>query len=126
MDWTAIIIAALGGGAFVTLINVIANRNKTSAEVEESLTAIAQSLVVTYREEVAELRCRLDKLEIEIKGRDVRISELEQENKELKEEISELRKQNESLLRDNHKLSDRIFALERLVSDGNASNSDKS
>ena len=118
MDWTSIIIAALGGGAIVALINAIANKQKTSAEVEESLTSIAKSLVVTYREEVADLRCRLDVFEVEIKGRDMRISELEGKVKTLTDENKELRDQNAALLRENKKLNNRLFALERKVENG--------
>ena len=118
MDWTSIIIAALGGGAIVALINAVANKQKTAAEVEESLTAIAKSLVVTYREEVADLRCRLDVFEVEIKGRDMRISELEGKVKALTDENKELRDQNTALIRENKKLNNRLFALERKVENG--------
>lgn len=129
MDWNTIIVAAITGlftgGVGVAIVNAVKDKGKASADVEASLSQIAQSLVITYREEVKDLRDRLEAVEKQIQGRDMRIAELERENKDLKQELLKLRTQNEKLMRKNRELGDRILDLEKRLDNGDTANSRK-
>jgi len=134
MDWTAVLIAAVGGGALVALINGLFQRRKVlaeasaieakvKAEVDKAIVEMnavnlgAQveafiKLVERLEGRIDKLHCRVENLEADIEGRDMVIAKLTEENRTLHDELKRLKEQNERLMRTNRELTDRVKTLE--------------
>jgi len=132
MDWTAIIIAAITGGALATFIDRFFGKGKTKAETENQqaitiklLQEISQSQLKMMQEQMASMQNRMDRLEADIEGRDMVIAELKAQIKDLQEQNEALEKQNKRLLKDNldyGKQLDELRALLRALKDGQDDN----
>jgi chromosome segregation ATPase len=134
MDWTAIAIALVGGGALVSFINGCFQRRKLRAEAAaidakvklEVDKAVAEinavnlgtqvdafiKLVERLEGRIDKLHCRVEVLEADIEGRDMVIAKLTEENRDLKGELQHLKEQNQRLMKTNQELTKRVKALE--------------
>jgi ubiquinone biosynthesis protein UbiJ len=120
MDWTAIIIAVvgglLGGSALSAVINGCFLRKKTQAEADavNLSTQVAAFIALVDRLEgrIERLHCRVEKMEADIEGRDMVIAKLTEENRTLHDELTQLKEQNDHLVKTNKELSARVKTLE--------------
>ena len=101
MDWTAIIIAAVGGGALSALINAVFNRCKTKADAYEVISGVYEKRLAALTDRATQLEARVEKLEgvidnlrLEVEERDDMIDSLQRENAKLKAEIKALQAEN--------------------------------
>jgi hypothetical protein len=128
VDWTTIIIAVIGalgaGGIGAAIVNGLFGRHKTKAEASaterksndeatQNLVDCTKVLLDVAQGQILSMEKRITALESESRAKDMNIEQLEEENKQLRIELDKLKTQNKSLIADNHKLSDRIMALEK-------------
>lgn len=92
MDWGTLILAVLGGGGFVALVNAFANRNKIRADVIATLGDHYTKELTALREKVDALEAKVDGLKCEIENREVTIEKLKSENAELTLQVEKLTK----------------------------------
>lgn len=133
MDWGAIILALIGGGGVVAIVNAIANRKKVAAEAHklnheaDELAAKAESILIDkYKERllrldqrandqdktIDEMRGDICLLRDEIRSRDQKIEELESLKTTQQQEILKL--QDEVKERD-RRISDQARTIEHLA-----------
>lgn len=117
MDWGAIVVAGLGGGSLVALINALANRGKVAAESKkiqaDCIDVLAEHYaaeLTTLRDKVNALEAKVDGLKFEIENREVTIETLKKENAELTLQV-------EKMQRAINRRDDRIRELEKQVID---------
>lgn len=144
MDWTAIIVALVGGGAVSALITAIFNSCKTKADADKTradayavISGVYEERLTKLTDRATMLEARVEKLEgviavlrDEVEERDDMIDALKRENAELRDEVSRLtakynhqievnREQGQKLSqlkRENQKLTLRIQTLEEHLS----------
>ena len=99
MDWGAIIIAGLGGGFFVAIVQAVANKDKVKAESKKIQADVVSTLAVHYadeltilRDKVIALEGKVDSLKCEIENREGTIEKLKLENEELTLQVDKLTK----------------------------------
>lgn len=82
-----IIIATIGSGALISIINALVARRKTNAETESIIASTAQSLLKDVNVELKEMRDRLDTVEgqLEESRKRARIAEDEAQKARLAE-----------------------------------------
>jgi uncharacterized protein HemX len=76
--------------AAVSVATFLSQRRKTSAEADSTTVATALSLLPAMREQIAELRARIDELELRDRAKAQRIDELESGVSVLHEQIRQL------------------------------------
>lgn len=133
MDWGAFILAVLGGGGFVALVNALANRKKVAAEAHklnheaDELAAKAESLLIEkYKDRLLRLDQRANEqdkiidtmrddiclLRDEIRSRDQKIQELESLKTMQQQEILKLQ---EEVKERDQRISDQARTIEHLA-----------
>jgi predicted RNase H-like nuclease (RuvC/YqgF family) len=133
MDWGTFILAVLGGGGFVALVNALANRKKVAAEAHklnreaDELAAKAESLLIEkYKDRllrldqrandqdktIDEMRSDICLLRDEIRSRDQKIEELESLKTMQQQEILKLQ---EEVKERDRRISDQARTIEHLA-----------
>jgi predicted RNase H-like nuclease (RuvC/YqgF family) len=116
MDWTSIIIAVVGGGALVTLIDRLFGRRHAQAETIKLLQEISQSQLTMMQGQMDAMQNRLERLEADIEGRDMIIAELKKQIADLECRNEELERINVKLLKDNCTYGSEIKELREQIS----------
>lgn len=133
MDWGTIILALIGGGGLVAIIQAVANRQKTKAEAHkinheaDEFAAKAESILIDkYRDRLLRLDQRANEqdkiidemrndiclLREEIRSRDQRIRELEALKSEQQKEIDKLQ---EEVRERDQRIADQARTIEHLA-----------
>lgn len=119
MDWAAILIAAVGGGALVALINGFFGIGRAKSDIAATLMSVAENRIQAYEERAGVLETRQGELEgivkelrNEILARERMIEKLQKENEALKREVRKLVAENKEKDQQIAALTERITMLE--------------
>ena len=119
MDWAAILIAAVGGGALVSLINGFFGIGRAKSDIAATLMSVAENRIQAYEDRAVVLETRQGELEgivkelrNEILAREQMIEKLQKENESLKREVRNLVAENKEKDQQIAALTERITMLE--------------
>jgi uncharacterized protein (UPF0335 family) len=111
MDWTSILIAFVGGGTLIAVINGLFGRRHAQAETIELLLQTSRNQLEMMQEQMNAMQNRMDRLEKGKEADDMVIAQLKAQIKRLQEENDELKKQNVKLLSDNRSYGNQLKEL---------------